>query len=135
MPTRALCQFLFLKGDDPPDGQLSPTARQIHGQTRRRAAPSFKALKIPRKWIAFAFVAAVQFAPAPSRITGAKNAALPLMATALLTDGPLTLTNAPELADVTTMAGLPRHAADGGTGQGGAHHHHVGGRDQPRSAL
>ena len=39
-------------------------------------------------------------------ISGAKNAALPLMATALLSDGPLTLTNAPDLADVTTMAGL-----------------------------
>jgi UDP-N-acetylglucosamine 1-carboxyvinyltransferase len=39
-------------------------------------------------------------------ISGAKNAALPLMATALLTDGPLTLTNAPDLADVVTMAGL-----------------------------
>ena len=39
-------------------------------------------------------------------ISGAKNAALPLMATALLTSGPLTLTNAPDLADVTTMAGL-----------------------------
>ena len=39
-------------------------------------------------------------------ISGAKNAALPLMATALLTDGPLTLTSAPDLADVTTMAGL-----------------------------
>ncbi|WP_198372215.1 UDP-N-acetylglucosamine 1-carboxyvinyltransferase [Roseomonas rosulenta] len=39
-------------------------------------------------------------------ISGAKNAALPLMAAALLTDGPLTLTNAPDLADVTTMAGL-----------------------------
>ncbi|MBR0653226.1 UDP-N-acetylglucosamine 1-carboxyvinyltransferase [Roseomonas terrae] len=39
-------------------------------------------------------------------ISGAKNAALPLMATALLTDGPLTLTNAPDLADVVTMSGL-----------------------------
>ena len=39
-------------------------------------------------------------------ISGAKNAALPLMATALLSDGPLTLTNAPDLADVATMAGL-----------------------------
>ncbi|WP_198376247.1 UDP-N-acetylglucosamine 1-carboxyvinyltransferase [Neoroseomonas rubea] len=39
-------------------------------------------------------------------VSGAKNAALPLMATALLGDGPLTLTNAPDLADVTTMAGL-----------------------------
>jgi len=39
-------------------------------------------------------------------IGGAKNAALPLMAAALLTDGPLTLTNAPDLADIATMTGL-----------------------------
>ena len=39
-------------------------------------------------------------------IGGAKNAALPLMATALLTDRTVTLTNAPALADVATMAGL-----------------------------
>jgi len=39
-------------------------------------------------------------------VSGAKNAALPLMAAALLTDGPLRLTNAPDLADVETMAGL-----------------------------
>ena len=42
-------------------------------------------------------------------ISGAKNAALPLMAAGLLSDGPLTLTNAPDLADVTTMAGLLGH--------------------------
>ncbi|MCA3314670.1 MAG: UDP-N-acetylglucosamine 1-carboxyvinyltransferase [Roseomonas sp.] len=42
-------------------------------------------------------------------ISGAKNAALPLMAAGLLADGPLTLTNAPDLADVTTMAGLLAH--------------------------
>jgi UDP-N-acetylglucosamine 1-carboxyvinyltransferase len=39
-------------------------------------------------------------------ISGAKNAALPLMAACLLTDGPLTLSNAPDLADITTMARL-----------------------------
>ena len=39
-------------------------------------------------------------------VSGAKNAALPLMAAGLLADGPLTLTNAPDLADVATMAGL-----------------------------
>ncbi len=39
-------------------------------------------------------------------ISGAKNAALPLMAAALLTDGPLVLQNAPDLADIATMAGL-----------------------------
>jgi UDP-N-acetylglucosamine 1-carboxyvinyltransferase len=42
-------------------------------------------------------------------ISGAKNAALPLMAAGLLADGPLTLTNAPDLVDVATMAGLLAH--------------------------
>ncbi len=37
-------------------------------------------------------------------ISGAKNAALPLMAACLLTDAPLILSNAPDLADITTMA-------------------------------
>jgi UDP-N-acetylglucosamine 1-carboxyvinyltransferase len=41
-------------------------------------------------------------------IGGAKNAALPLMAAALLTDEPLTLTNMPELADISTMGNLLR---------------------------
>ncbi|MGD9649909.1 MAG: UDP-N-acetylglucosamine 1-carboxyvinyltransferase, partial [Dongiaceae bacterium] len=39
-------------------------------------------------------------------ISGAKNAALPIMAAALLSDKPLTLTNMPHLADVSTMANL-----------------------------
>jgi UDP-N-acetylglucosamine 1-carboxyvinyltransferase len=39
-------------------------------------------------------------------VSGAKNAALPLMAAALLCDGPLTLTNAPDLADIATMRAL-----------------------------
>jgi UDP-N-acetylglucosamine 1-carboxyvinyltransferase len=42
-------------------------------------------------------------------ISGAKNAALPLMAAALLSDGPLRLGNAPDLADVATMGLLLRH--------------------------
>jgi UDP-N-acetylglucosamine 1-carboxyvinyltransferase len=37
-------------------------------------------------------------------ISGAKNAALPLMAASLLTDGVLTLSNVPDLADVRFMA-------------------------------
>ena len=41
-------------------------------------------------------------------ISGAKNAALPLMTAALLTDGPLLLTNAPDLADIATMGALLR---------------------------
>src|SRR5215510_8904412 len=41
-------------------------------------------------------------------ISGAKNAALPLMAASLLTEAPLTLTNVPNLADVAFMAEILR---------------------------
>jgi UDP-N-acetylglucosamine 1-carboxyvinyltransferase len=41
-----------------------------------------------------------------TRVSGAKNAALPIMCTALLTDRPLKLTNVPALMDVRTMAKL-----------------------------
>ncbi|MCC6611625.1 MAG: UDP-N-acetylglucosamine 1-carboxyvinyltransferase [Burkholderiales bacterium] len=40
------------------------------------------------------------------RVSGAKNAALPLLCAALLTDQPLRLANVPHLRDVTTMLGL-----------------------------
>jgi UDP-N-acetylglucosamine 1-carboxyvinyltransferase len=39
-------------------------------------------------------------------VSGAKNAALPLMAAALLTDEPITLVNIPRLADIDSMAHL-----------------------------
>lgn len=39
-------------------------------------------------------------------ISGAKNAALPLMTACLLTEDALTLSNLPHVADITTMAGL-----------------------------
>ena len=42
-------------------------------------------------------------------ISGAKNAALPLMCTPLLTDEPVTLTNLPRLADITTLSDLLNH--------------------------
>ena len=55
-------------------------------------------------------------------ISGAKNAALPLMAACLLTDKPLVLSNVPDLADISTMADLlkqhgasVRRTADGHT--------------------
>ncbi|MBM3565214.1 MAG: UDP-N-acetylglucosamine 1-carboxyvinyltransferase [Alphaproteobacteria bacterium] len=58
-------------------------------------------------------------------IGGAKNAALPLMAAALLTDGTLTLSNLPHLADIATMGGLLRAlgveiSLQGDAGPGGA---------------
>jgi UDP-N-acetylglucosamine 1-carboxyvinyltransferase len=40
------------------------------------------------------------------RVSGAKNAALPLMCASLLSDEPLRLSNVPHLKDVTTMLGL-----------------------------
>jgi UDP-N-acetylglucosamine 1-carboxyvinyltransferase len=58
-------------------------------------------------------------------IGGAKNAALPLMAAALLTDETLRLTNLPHLADITTMAhllaqhGVAMHLNGDGGGPGG----------------
>jgi len=39
-------------------------------------------------------------------IAGAKNACLTLMPAALLSDEPLTLTNAPRLSDIQTMSAL-----------------------------
>src|SRR5208337_2722263 len=57
-------------------------------------------------------------------ISGAKNAALPLMAASLLTSDTLTLENVPDLADIATMANLlVQHGAaitmDEGGGNGG----------------
>ena len=47
------------------------------------------------------------------QISGAKNAALPLMATCLLTDQEVRLDNMPDLADITTMAHLlVQHGAE-----------------------
>ncbi len=43
------------------------------------------------------------------RVSGAKNAALPLMATSILGRGPLALENVPDLMDLRTMARLLRH--------------------------
>ncbi|MFN0055356.1 MAG: hypothetical protein ACKV0T_24685, partial [Planctomycetales bacterium] len=40
------------------------------------------------------------------RVSGAKNAALPIMAAALLADGPTVLHGVPDLVDVTTLAQL-----------------------------
>src|SRR6201986_4292126 len=46
-------------------------------------------------------------------ISGAKNAALPLMAACLLTEETLTLTNVPNLADVVYMADVLRQLGVG----------------------
>lgn len=40
------------------------------------------------------------------RISGAKNAALPILAATLLADGPMTICNVPHLHDITTTMGL-----------------------------
>ncbi|MCH7864955.1 MAG: UDP-N-acetylglucosamine 1-carboxyvinyltransferase [Proteobacteria bacterium] len=59
------------------------------------------------------------------QISGAKNAALPLMAASLLTADTLTLANLPHLADISTMAKLLRklgvHISMDGDAPGGGH--------------
>jgi UDP-N-acetylglucosamine 1-carboxyvinyltransferase len=52
------------------------------------------------------------------QVSGAKNAALPLMAAALLTDEPLHLSNVPRLMDVRTMSRLLRHVGVEVSGDG-----------------
>ena len=55
------------------------------------------------------------------RISGSKNAALPLMAAALLTDRPVTLRDVPDLSDIRNMARLLRSlgcGVEGGTKSG-----------------
>lgn len=52
-------------------------------------------------------------------ISGAKNAALPLMCTCLLTDEPVTLENLPRLADITTLTDLLNHLGVTVTIEGG----------------
>lgn len=57
------------------------------------------------------------------RISGAKNAALPAMAAALLTDEPVVLENVPEVRDIQTMRKLlVEMGADVELGNGRAHH-------------
>ena len=59
-------------------------------------------------------------------ISGAKNAALPLMVATLLTDEPVTLTNVPDLMDIATMAALLRgHGTTAEDRDGGAWHLHT----------
>ena len=58
-------------------------------------------------------------------ISGAKNAALPLMVSAMLSDKPLTLHNVPRLADITTMIQLlTQHGVDVSTAPGENGHAH-----------
>ena len=57
------------------------------------------------------------------RISGAKNAALPCMAAALLTEEPVILENIPQVRDIETTRKLARrHGRGSRTGYGRAHH-------------
>jgi UDP-N-acetylglucosamine 1-carboxyvinyltransferase len=58
-------------------------------------------------------------------VSGAKNAALPIMAASLLTDQPLVLENLPELADTRTMARLLQGMGVSVSGQGHARELHA----------
>ncbi len=54
------------------------------------------------------------------QVSGAKNAALPLMAATLLTDQPVELSNVPDVADVATMQRLLQRLGTASTMQAGA---------------
>lgn len=54
------------------------------------------------------------------QVSGAKNAALPLMAASLLTDRPVELSNLPDVADVATMQRLLQRLGTASTMQAGA---------------
>jgi UDP-N-acetylglucosamine 1-carboxyvinyltransferase len=59
------------------------------------------------------------------RISGAKNASLPLMVASMLSDKPLTLKNVPRLADITTMIRLlQQHGVDVSAAPGENGHSH-----------
>jgi UDP-N-acetylglucosamine 1-carboxyvinyltransferase len=67
-------------------------------------------------------------------IGGAKNAALPLMAAALLTSEPLVLTNLPRLADIVTMADLLAELGVEGSFRNGDNGHPAGSAIELRAA-
>ena len=71
----------------------------MRGRRRRRLSRLGGLGQRDRGWIAYKF-AAGRTSTAPIPISGAKNAALPLMIASLLTDQTLTLENLPRLADV-----------------------------------
>lgn len=68
------------------------------------------------------------------RASGAKNAALPILAAGLLTDEPLVLRNLPQVRDIRTMIRLLEHLGIGHTQDGDAHTLLVGGNGKPDDA-
>ena len=64
-------------------------------------------------------------------VSGAKNAALPIMAATLLSDGACTLRNVPDLRDIHTMAVLLTHMGSDVAFEGGRADIHTGGIHTP----
>jgi hypothetical protein len=95
-----ICQFLFLKGESAARGQLRRPQGQIHGPARRRAAEALGS----HRWTASASAAAAAARHHPDQRREERDAAAD--GGRLLSDGPLTLTNAPDLADIATMRAL-----------------------------
>ena len=100
-----------------------------------RCRPSATGPRRTEAWIASASAAASALSGSIP-ISGAKNAALPLMTAALLAEGPLVLENAPDLADIATMAALlTQHGLVVEHDRGGRRLILEGRGDQPRGAL
>src|SRR5260370_588322 len=82
---------------------LSRQGRQVSGPARRHLAEDLREATMDRIRIRGG-----RQLKGEIRISGSKNASLPLMVTALLSDKKLTLHNVPRLADITTMLQLLR---------------------------
>ncbi len=107
---------------------LRDTAPRPGGHAPRRGKPWTRStLKAASGW------------RARSSVSGSKNATLPLMAAALLGEGPTTLRNVPDLADVTTLLQLLRTMGVEAERVPGAERHvvriHAAGGRGPRGAL
>ena len=95
--------------------QLVYAARRAHGRrdpraehAGARAGEAQRGLKRPRRGRSMDKLQIQGGVPLEGevRISGAKNAALPILAATLLADGPVTVGNVPHLHDVTTMIEL-----------------------------
>ena len=98
-----ICQFLFLKGEAPPEVSLCRPEGQIYAADRGDPA---RASSLGLDSMDRIIIKGGVPLEGTVEISGAKNAALPIMAAALLTDEPLELANVPDLADVASMQRL-----------------------------
>src|SRR5699024_9006604 len=94
----------FLRGE--PDRAPSEGVRGAGRADRRRDPRAFAGNACPRGTMNKLSIEGGARLEGEIRISGAKNATLPILAAALLADSPLTVGNVPHLHDVTTTVSL-----------------------------